>query len=414
MSMSDLGPAPRRRLQRSIAGAMLLAISAFFLAPGTIASADGGAPNLAYVVSGAPNPASGSLTTIDIGQRKVVWHISVGGDPSAVVLSVDGRFLYIAQAAASDVAVVDANTHHVVMRLPTGHGPSSLVLDISVTGNLFATNTLDDSVTVLNLESNRAEATIPVGHNPTGLAIAGPGSDSANPQDAEVYVANRGDNTVTVLSATHRTVIATIPVPGGPEGVTVPASGGVAYVATQSGTVQALSLSDHLLLGTLYNVSGAALGTMDYDGITGQVYVPNMTHNQVAVLRPATAPSGGGVAQLPPEPARTLAIGGGPAAVAITFDGAYGFVAQGAAGSVAMLDVAAHHTLATLAVGGAPRAIITGSYPPLLDRQAANIVGIMIYVVVALALLAIAGYFFGWFGGVARWVRARGRGSKSK
>src|SRR5260221_4878720 len=118
---------------------------------------------------------------------------------------------------------------------------------------------------------------------------------------------------------------------------------------------------------------------MDYDGITGQVYVPNITRNEVAVLRPASAPSGGGVAQLPTEPARTLAVGGGPAAVAITFDGAYGFVAQGAAGSVTMLDIAAHHTVATLAVGGKPRALIPRSLPPLLGRQAAHILGVLVH-----------------------------------
>ncbi len=53
-------------------------------------------------------------------------------------------------------------------------------------------------------------ATIPVGHNPEGVAY--------NPQTRDVYVANYGDNTVSVINPANQ-VIATIPVGEGPTGI---------------------------------------------------------------------------------------------------------------------------------------------------------------------------------------------------
>ena len=56
------------------------------------ARADGGAPNLAYV-SGTPS----GISVIDVLQGKVTKTISVAGDPHTILLSLDGRFLYVTQ-----------------------------------------------------------------------------------------------------------------------------------------------------------------------------------------------------------------------------------------------------------------------------------------------------------------------------
>jgi DNA-binding beta-propeller fold protein YncE len=132
----------------------------------------------------------------------------------------------------------------------------------------------------------------------------------------------------------------------------VPSLGGLVYVATAAGTVVAISLLSHGIVGTLLNVPGAALGTMDYDAVTGQVYVPDATHNVVHILSP-----GGGVT-------RTIPLAGAPVAVAITFEGSFGFIAERTSGRVVMLDATDRHLLATLAVDGTPEAIVTGAYPP--------------------------------------------------
>jgi DNA-binding beta-propeller fold protein YncE len=182
-------------------------------------------------------------------------------------------------------------------------------------------------------------------------------------------------------------------VPGGPLSVIVPAAGGVAYVGTRAGAIVAVGLGNHQVLGTLLQLSGSATGAMDYDAMTSEIYVPDAAAGLVDVLAPAAAGGAGQAPNLPREPARTLPFAGGPAAVAITFDGAYGFVAEHDAGRVAMFDVAEHKTLATLDVGGAPGAIVTGSYPPLLSAQSADIAGIISYVVLGAIVVAAVAYY---------------------
>ncbi len=342
-------------------------------------AADGGAPNLAYVAGGGTN--GGDLVVIDIGKRHVTGHVTLGGAPQGVVLSPDGRFAYVAQSAANHVAVVDTRSQRIAGTLPSGPGPSALVFSYAgSTPILYVADSGGNTVAELDLDARRTVATFPVGKRPTGLALAGPDSGVRDPNDAELYVANADSQTVSVIGVAEGKVVATILVPGGPVGVVVPPTGGVAYVSTAAGTIVALGLADHRVLGTVLQMPGAVFGTMDYDAVTGQIYVPDANSGAVEVLRPVAVVGGGGNGSaaalpiFPNEPARRLQLGGGPSAVAITFDGSYGFVAERSAGRVAMLDVGSRQLLATIDVGGAPQAVITGPYPPAVSGPTAFLI----------------------------------------
>jgi YVTN family beta-propeller protein len=353
-----------------------IALAASVASP-RLARADGGAPNLAYVAGGGA--IRGDLVIIDIGQRRVTGRIPLGSDPAGVVLSADGRDAYVTEAGADRVAIVDTHGQRVTATMPAGPRPGPLALALSgSTPLLYVADSGGSTVTVLDPEGRRVVATILVGQRPMGIAVAGPSSGIRNPDDAEVYVANAESDTVSVISVARRQVVATIAAPGGPLGVVIPATGGIAYVSTHAGAVLALSLADRRLLGTVLRAPQGTLGAMDYDGVTGQIYVPDAANGVVDVLAPVAATNGGATPSFPAEPARTLPIGGGPAAVAITFDGAYGFVAEQRAGRVAMLDAPSHRVLATVAVGGAPSAIITGPYPPSVSSQTAFLIDIIV------------------------------------
>jgi hypothetical protein len=86
-------------------------------------------------------------------------------------------------------------------------------------------------------------------------------------------------------------------------------------------------------------------------------------------LRPASPGTAGAPPALPNEPARTPTLAGGPAAAAITFDGAHLFVVEHASGKVVTYDVPARRLLATIDTGGEPRAILTEPYPPVPAEQ---------------------------------------------
>src|SRR5437763_9137060 len=70
-----------------------------------IVYADGGAPDLAYVAG-----TSQGVSIIDIAKQQVAGTVSLAGDPHTILLSPDGRFLYVTQPAMRRIAVVAAKT----------------------------------------------------------------------------------------------------------------------------------------------------------------------------------------------------------------------------------------------------------------------------------------------------------------
>ena len=151
-------------------------------------------------------------------------------------------------------------------------------------------------------------------------------------------------------------VLDSISVPGDPQFLCLPGAL-TAYVATSQGSVVALDMLTHRVIATL--LSGGAFGSMDFDEVTGEIYLPDQRLRRIDVLAPVLA----GMAVMPHEPAYTLPVSGSPQAIAITNDGQLGFVAL-SGGQVAMLDIPGRSTIKTIAVGGSPRFIITGEYPP--------------------------------------------------
>ncbi|MGH2515100.1 MAG: hypothetical protein ACRDHP_05535 [Ktedonobacterales bacterium] len=401
LSGRDVWSVARRLTLRGLrlgVGLLMLGLMLGILAPGApVAFLDGGAPNLAYVVGGGTDGRE--LVIVDVAKRAVTGRVNLGAAGSSVALSGDASVAYVALPSAGTVAVVDATRRVVTANIAVGGGPQVVLRGFSRgTSVLFVTVAGRNAVAMVNPATRTVLATIPVGAHPVGEALAGQGSGivDSDINDAQLYVANTGSDSVSVLSTDQRTVLATIPMPEPPLQIVIPATGGIAYVATTAGGVYALSLAHHSVLGKLLQLPGnSAPGQMDYDAVTGQIYVPDPAGSVVEVLAPTTDSGSDAAPRLPIEPARTIPLPGGPAAVAITFDGSFGFVAERDSGRIVMLDVASHQTLATIAVGGAPRAVLTGAYPPALPAESSP-TGIVVGSGLALLFLLALGGFVVW------------------
>ena len=334
--------------------------------------ADGGAPNLAYVAG-----TTQGVSTIDIGQQKVTGTISVAGDPQSVMLSLDGRFLYVAQPSLGRVTMLAARTGAVVCSANLPGQPALLAFDPTPNANmLYAAGNEGTAVSAIDPGNCAIKHTFQTGGPVYGLAVAAISSGQPGSSN-QIWVSNT--NAVTIFDTTGKQ-LATIPIPGGPQYLTIP-QGTMAYATTRQGGVDALDIASHKVFPL---ISGGKYGPMDYDAITGDVYVPDQQHNQLVVLTPLS--SGGN--PVPPEPNHTYKLGVAPASVAITSDGQLGFVAlQG--GNVAMIDVPGKQVVNTIFVGGNPHFIITGLYPPVVGttpQQAATwstVINILAYVFVA-------------------------------
>ena len=311
------------------------------------AHADGGAPNLAYV-SGTPS----GVSVIDVGQAKVTKTILVAGDPHTILLSLDGRFLYVTQPALGQVSVIAAKTGQSVCTAHLPGAPALLAIDTD-TGTLYAAGNGAAQVSALDAATCAVRRTFKTESPVYGLAVAlTAGSSLFGGTTNQLWVA--GAHGLTVFDDQTGRVLGSVALSGA-QYLSIP-PGEMVYVTTRQGSVDAVGLKTKEVHQIL---TGGIFGPMDYDAISSEMYVPDEQHNVLDVLSPIDP----GTTTLPKEPERVIHTGVPPEAVAITNDGLLGFVAL-SGGKVAMLDLLERRFVYTLHAGGTPHFIITGLYPP--------------------------------------------------
>ena len=325
--------------------------------PSSPVHADGGAPNLAYVAGAGPG-----IRVIDIAHQKVLRSFAVAGNPHMVLLSPDGSILYVTQPALGQVAELGARTGHTLCTTSIPGDPTLLAQSTDGT-LLYVAGEASSQVTVLNTSTCAIQQTYQTNEDVSGLAVITT-VVSNNEIRNQVWIA--GTTMLTVITEQEQQ-IERIPIPGGPRFLCLP-GGLTAYVTTRQGNVVAVDIASYQVFAQL--LTGGTFGPMDYDGTTGQIYVPDQKHKQIDILDPVHM----GTLLTPHEPARVLPLKDIPQSIAITSDGQLGFIAL-RDGVVDMLGVPEHHVIQTFSVGNTPQFIITGLYPPTQDplpRQVSN------------------------------------------
>lgn len=315
------------------------------LVPPPRASADGGAPNLAYVAGGGRGVA-----IIDIARQKVTADLPVGGDPSMLYLTLDGRFLYVAQPALNQVSLFDTGTLRAICHVQIPGQPSLLAFDpgarlLYVAGHGAAT------ITALAEQSCSIARRLSTSGPVYGLATAEVGSGPNGGNGNQLWFTTASSLNVYTQPAR----IQSIPIPGNPQFICIP-PGATVYTVTRQGTLLAVNLETLQPLPAL--LSGGVFGPMDFNVFTGEIYVPDQAHHVVDVLTPIYFGN-----RPPHEPNHVIPLDDVPQSVAITADGNLGFFAL-KGGDVEIFDIPGKQSAGTLVVGGSPRFIITGLYPP--------------------------------------------------
>jgi hypothetical protein len=334
--------------------------------------ADGGAPNLAYVAGTAQG-----VSVIDVAQQKITSSIAVSGNPQYILLSTDARFLYVTQPQADRVAILAAKTGATVCTASVPGQPTLLALDTS-SNLLFAAGNGASSVSEIDPTNCTIKRTFPTSGPVYGMYVATVGSSISGNSGNQLWVSD--GNALTIFDDSTGQQLGQVTVPGGPQYVTIP-PGATVYSTTRQGGVVAVDLNSHKVIPL---ISGGPYGPMDYDATTGEIYVPDQQNNRLVVLAPVNAGF-----PVPHEPGRTIDLSVRPESVAITSDGQLGFVALDG-GNVAMIDIPGRQIINTFHVGGSPRFIITGLYPPAFDTtpQQASIWSTII-TIVAYALVIV-------------------------
>ncbi|MEU9480463.1 beta-propeller fold lactonase family protein [Streptomyces sp. NPDC048191] len=188
------------------------------------------------------NSGSNNVSVIDTATNTVIGQpITVGAFPQNVAFGPDGTRLYVTNTGSNNVSVIDTTTNppHVLSSISVGVGPWDVAAVASPGGTtvLYVSNSGSNNVSVIDTTLGPV-ATIPVGRQPRGLAVA------TIAFGIRVYVTDFADATVSVIqtNAGHPpTRIATLPVGRQPQGAAVTPDNTRVYVTnTISSTVSVI------------------------------------------------------------------------------------------------------------------------------------------------------------------------------
>lgn len=182
----------------------------------------------------------------------------------------------------------------------------------------YVTNGGSNTVTVLDVVNVRKDRVIPVGANPTGVAI--------NSERNEVYVVNTGSNSVSVIDAEKKAVVATIPVRQRPYFISVSADGTRAYVANSgSNNVSVIDVDQRREIAEIGVGEAPGEATISPDGRT--LVVSNRGSGSVSIVDTKTekvrsvwsgCPGATDIAILPDSSKAFIACSGGHQVMALS------------------------------------------------------------------------------------------------
>lgn len=139
----------------------------------------------------------------------------------------------------------------------------------------YVTNGGSNTVTILDVVNLRQDRVIPVGIDPTGVAV--------NSKRNEVYVVNTGGNSVSVIDAEKKTVVATIPVRSRPYFISINSAGTRAYVANSgSNNVSVIDLGKRRVISTIGVGESPGMAAISPDGRT--LVVSNRVSGSISII----------------------------------------------------------------------------------------------------------------------------------
>jgi YVTN family beta-propeller protein len=184
----------------------VLWMTRFFLVASALYGAHAEQNNLAKATTFGyvTNVDDNTVSVIDTVSNAVVATIPVGGFPDGVATTPDGTHAYVTNAFDSTVSVIDTASNTVVATIPVGSAPNGVAITpVGTRANdddrrhqplAYVTNGADNTVSVIDTASNTVVGTIPVGQDPTGVAITPDGTDPYERDDrrhqSPAYVTN--------------------------------------------------------------------------------------------------------------------------------------------------------------------------------------------------------------------------------
>lgn len=246
-----------------------------------------------------PDPSADGIGVVDIATLKLLRIIRGVSDPEQLVVSPDGKYLYIASEDSGTAVIADVATGETV-------------------------------------------ATLEVGGEPEGVGIS--------PDGRYVYVTSEEDHQVSVISTATNEVIKQFEVGMRPRQATFSSDGARAYVTGEiDGTVSVVDTNEHKVIHTI-KLSGEMMRPMEVDLSHDDrvIYVTTGRGRKLVAIDAKTY-----------EPIGEVTVGARPWGLALSPDGKYLYTANGPSDDVSVVDSESLTVVATIPVGTSPWGVVT-------------------------------------------------------
>lgn len=246
-------------------------------------------------------------------------------------------FAYIANYSSDTVTVLDVATNKTVATIPTQSHPVGVAIRQDGS-RVYVTNGSSASVTVIDANTNSVLTHIGVGVGPEGIAL--------KPDGTRAYVANYYGNSVTVINTATNTVLNTIPDISCPDGIAVNPAGTRVYVTRACTTlVTVIDTATNTILGAPIPVGSGPLGVA-FNPTGTRAYVVNQDSDNVSVIDTAI-----------PAVITTVVVGDFPYGVLVNPLSTHVYVTNRYSDTVSVIETATHTVVGTIPTGDYPLGI---------------------------------------------------------
>lgn len=273
---------------------------------------------------------------------------------------------YVANINANNVSVINLATNATVATIPVGIQPTGVAVSpdgkrVYVTNQSLIGPVNPSTVSVIDVASNTVITNITVGYRPFGIAISADGS--------RLYVTNQSpSNSVSIINTANNTVIQTIPTIGeNPQSVAVSPDGTRLYVTNNSNSyISVINTATTAVLTWIQGGAGPMGIAVSPDN--SRIYVANSSSNTVSVIDAVTNQV---LYEIPVE--------NQPTGLTISPAGDRTYVSNSLSGTVSVIDNNEHRVIATITAGMAPRGVSLNADGTKLyvSNQASNNVSVI-------------------------------------
>src|SRR5688572_6026732 len=216
------------------------------------------ASSLIYV----SNEDSNDISVIDTRTDSVVATIPVGRRPRGILVSPDGRIVYVALSGSpkappgvdestlppadktkDGIAAVDITTRQLRATYPGGSDPEAFAISPDHR-TIYVSNEDVGMASALDVETGQVAYSLRVGDEPEGVGIT--------PDGRYVYVTGETTNDIAVIDVSARQVVKRMPTGKRPRAVAFTPDGRKAYVSEElGGTVGVIDVRRHEVVDTI-------------------------------------------------------------------------------------------------------------------------------------------------------------------